>query len=224
MDKYKSKVKAEEYAKMSWPNYGGIISEDFYQKISQIIQSTVKEINDDNLMCVEIGFGAGRNIYDLACFSEKVNIIGIENSSNMIDITKLFLKRNLPDYQFQNQISLQKGSIENIDLNSEVSKFVICINVLDRVINVKKSIKEIFRITEEGGNILIVNAFDYENKTPKDQRMNIGEMKKYFSKLGGRILLEQEIYLHKKIDFLEKKYNEHLFLIKKERVVLSSKL
>ncbi|MCB9812902.1 MAG: methyltransferase domain-containing protein [Pseudomonadales bacterium] len=227
ISKYLNRNKAIEYARMSWPELGYNSSmEPFYSWVINLIKkiNNPKEINS----IVEIGFGAGRILYELSKQFPNVKIQGLEFSSDMKKISEQILiskdifaiteDQKIIGKKLEN-INLKDGvDIQNLnEVKSNQFDLTVCINVLDRIVNPKKATKELLRITKIEGYCIIVNAFDYEEKTPLKMQIDPISFENLLNDLNFKILTQKKSKLVKS---LPKKpiriFNEYGYVLQKK--------
>ena len=225
-NKYALKNKAVEYAKMSWPELNQDIgSEPFYSWLASLLQRIPNNISATEKI-LEVGFGAGRILYELAILYPKNNIIGSEFSTAMSDITSQILL-NDQSVLLDKSTNIKGKSLKNISLNSNQSiedltfysnesfYITVCINVLDRVESTTSAINELIRVTKIGGNILIVHAFDYEDSTPKQEQLSKKDFIQFCKKNGLELIYYDTSELKKNINNMVSVFNESAFIFTK---------
>ncbi|MCB9140358.1 MAG: methyltransferase domain-containing protein [Caldilineaceae bacterium] len=228
-DKYHSRHKAEEYAMVSWSEFGhNNISETFYAQISDLIRNSLSQIVNPMPNVVEIGFGAGRLIYETKMACPDAYVYGVENSSSMIDISRALLIYGDVEYicgkfiggKALTNIFLMQGDIEAIGLQSAVADLLVSVNVLDRVANTRQAVKELARIVKIGGRLIIATAFDYEGYTPVSERLGLVQLETEFLVHGVSCLgvLELEFQKHL-VDGSINKYGEWVLMMQREGIV-----
>ena len=225
LDKYNTQKKAEEYAIMAWPVLNqSSYSKPFYNFVKKIVLTNLKKIGDNKPLCIDIGFGSGKILFDMHASKGCQKIVGIEQSPAMLEITKSILLKKLPvkigsntiDGLGLKNISLKIGDIQLLDLKTESCGFVVCINVLDRIPDTKRGIFELCRILKKEGVLIVATAFDYEELvTPPEQRLGSTQIENEFKKNSCFVTKKHETSLTKKLVNKEIRYNEHIFVVKK---------
>ena len=211
-NKYFSPEKALEYAKMSWPQWPeNKVSEPFYSSLAKEVSRLTTKIQSSNPLCLEFGFGAGRMIWEISRILPSATIIGVEMSPSMIAVANDLLKGIA--------VTLIKGNAEKSGIKNEASDLTISVNVLDRVRNTTKAVKELARVTKKDGFILIANAFDYELQfTPIEEHLTPKTTLDLLKKSGCEIVEDKNAELAKILPSGEvKKYDEHILILRKCR-------
>ena len=134
---------------------------------------------------IDLGCGDGRDCSISSSITGKTGrIIGIDNSSNMIETARYNVNRlRLTNVEFIN------GNIEHIPLEANIADVVISNCAINMARNIQAVIKEIYRILKPNGHFSIINAVtlkDLHKKNKSDTLM-------YDDRLSGPI--EKELFL-----------------------------
>ena len=181
IDKYNTRIKAEEYAKMAWPVFAdSSVSEPFYASIALLVNKYAGRSAQPRPSFLEVGFGAGRTLYDIHMSGRAGRITGIEQSPAMLEIAdKILIRQDSIDIDRKTMvgkgltnIELLKGSIQHIPFGDNTFHFLVCINVLDRIKDTIKGISELVRVLLPDGILIVATAFDYGSITSKNQRLS----------------------------------------------------
>ena len=210
-NKYFSPAKAQEYMRMSWPQWPeNKASEPFYAFLTEKIRHISTLVQSVEPFCLEFGFGAGRILFEITKSFPSAQITGVETSPSMIKVSRSLLHGV--------NLHLIQGSVENASAEDNTVDLTICINVLDRIKNTTLAIQELVRITNKGGFLLVASAFDYEFPfTPIKEHILPQRMLDLFVERGCTIIEDSHTELAKILPNREvKKYNERVFILRKD--------
>lgn len=105
----------------------------------------------DHGRVLDVGFGSGTLILNLARLG--FDVTGV-------DISEKFLKyvmAKLEKQEIRGKITVQKGSITDLQFSNQLFDSVVCGEVLEHIMDDRKALREIYRVTKPGG-ILIVTV------------------------------------------------------------------
>ncbi len=226
-DKYGNRLKAEEYALMSYSEVAAFPeAAPFYDRLSTDIVRIASRLPQDPRV-IEIGFGAGRFIADIAKTRPDARVDGYEYSKAMQGIaTELVIDT---DDVVLNGVTVKGKGLKNVSLHAdtdvqdldgisdEAADLTVCVNVLDRVPDTGKAISELARIVKKNGVLYLVTACDYEDYTPIEERLTAVQIQEELQKLGFEVAEPERLELHKKTaDGTERTFEEHLLVAKKK--------
>lgn len=98
---------------------------------------------------LDVGCGSGALISDLAKIG--FNCVGIDISKIGIKRAKQIAKKR----RINKRLSVILGDAENLPLRENSFDLVVCTNVLEHLINPMKSLKEMIRVVEVSGGLII---------------------------------------------------------------------
>lgn len=140
----------------------------------QLILRNIYVKEGDSIL--EIGFGNGKFFPMLNAKANKLKIVGIDHSPEMVAEG---IRNNLPLSQ-TGEIKLSIGSSQNISYPDNSFDHIICINVIYFWENPELDLKEILRVLKPGG-------YFYTGFRPKE---NLSKFQ--FSKFGFSLYTEEE--------------------------------
>jgi ubiquinone/menaquinone biosynthesis C-methylase UbiE len=95
-------------------------------------------------------------VVDVGCHTGNISRWIVQKCQNLIgiDLDPLCLKEAQKNLPYKN-VRLIQSSIENIDLNDEISHKTLCAETLEHIENPQRGLEELLRITKPGGKIII---------------------------------------------------------------------
>lgn len=110
---------------------------------------------------VDIGCGTGKNLPLLAKHADKV--IGIDLSPKMIQMAEHVCEKNKLEYE------VKIADMQLLPFETETIDGIFINMVLHHVSNVAHSIKEIGRITESNGELILIELLEHSNSNFQDK-------------------------------------------------------
>lgn len=108
----------------------------------------------DGFSCIDVGTGVGNNLTTLLKYCKNINAVDVSE----IAMEKLRKKYN----KNLDKITVKKMSAEDLDYLSGSFDLVICTEVLEHCLNIKKTLSECARVLKSGG-YLIISSPNYFN-------------------------------------------------------------
>ena len=219
--KYLSADKAHEYAAMCW----GIgrhdnPSEPFYRGVAELASCCrvlLEAAGHVDRPILELGFGAGRLLYELARLFPASAIHGIEHSPSMLAVAEARLRQHLPVNDLD-RVCLESGDVERIPRADATYALVACINVLDRIASPETALRELVRVLGPGGVLLLVHAFDYGQETPQAARLDDEALRGLMGDLGMHLVRRREMVLEKEIGGHRRRFEEVGYIFERPAV------
>ena len=185
-------MKAAEYAAMSWrhlePNSTATA---FYDDLARLTRDM-----SAGTCLMEVGFGAGRFLYEMCEANSRAVVIGIEQSETMTEMTRSVLTEVSPSVA--QRVRLYSGDVQNLHDFGHAADFVLCVNVLDRIEKTSVGIANLARTTRDRGTLLIVTALDYESTlNPSHEQLGSEQMIEEFDAAGCALERSFWTQLHK---------------------------
>ena len=103
-----------------------------------------------NLRLLDVGCGTGDLLYAASKINDNLKIYGVDISKAMIYRTKI------KNFKFKKNFIV--GEAEKIPFNSAFFDRLVSVHTLHHVPNIKKAIKEFYRVIKPGGLIIIVTG------------------------------------------------------------------
>ena len=147
--------------------FGRFVMSRIFEKGNAFLNHCVKEIIavNANDRILEIGFGTGQLIYDMAQHMNKGIIEGIEFSDEMISIAK---KRN-KKYITEGKVKILKGNFDEVEFENNTYDKICTINTIYFWNEPKKTAEKIARLLKPGGKF--ITAFE-DNKQLQDRKLD----------------------------------------------------
>lgn len=159
------KTPSEKDLKKAYSNLSHVygIFESFFEKKLQMRSLELLDVRKGDSV-LEIGFGAGYNLIELAkLVGENGKVYGIDLTHEMIKITRKRLEKN----NFAKRVKLIEGNATKLPFSKNLFNIVYVSNVLELFSDkgIKKVLNEIKRVLKANGKICIVGVAkkDYEN-------------------------------------------------------------
>ena len=177
-------------------------------------------------VCASIGFGAGRELYDLNSIFPDSAIIGIEASEQMIKMSQAMLSnvktqsRRIKSFQSKSltRISLLFGDAQNLPVPSGSLDFVVCVNVIDRVSSCAKVLDELMRVVTSEGFILLVSADDYANSpAPLHEHLSYKQIREKLVYNDFKCIIEEQFSLGKEVNGTLSRFDEWAIIMQRLR-------
>ncbi len=109
-------------------------------------------INPD-FTILDIGCGAGHNIYNLAKQVISGRVYGIDIAEKMVQIASLRNK----DYIEMGRVDIKRASVSSLPFEDNTFDLVMSVESINYWINLDIDLKEIYRVLKENGTVLIIN-------------------------------------------------------------------
>jgi len=143
-----------------------------------------------NYNILDIGCGAGYNIYNLAKLVDKGKVYGIDYSETMVKLAKEVNKKYIDD----NRVEIKYGSVSSLPFRDNMFDLVVGVETVNFWPDIINDLKEIYRVTKSEGILLLINN-SYKHKKFKKRNkewkrltnFNLytpTEFKKFFTKAG----------------------------------------
>lgn len=195
--KYHSVAKAAEYAAMSWrhlePNSTATA---FYDGLVGLTRDMSAAACGTWPLLMEVGFGAGRFLYEMCEANSRAVVVGVEQSESMAEMARSVLAEVSPSAA--QRVRLHSGDVQNLPGFGQAADFVLCVNVLDRIERTSAGIANLARATRDGGTLLVVTALDYESTfTPSHEQLSSEQMIGEFDAAGCALERSLWTQLHK---------------------------
>ena len=205
--KYHDLAKAQEYAHMSWPQFDeNDVSEPFYRRVADMLRTASGLVETADPLVVSIGFGAGRELYELRSALPEATILGIEDSREMIEVARTLLGEVKIGTEFGTDkeytptpggLYLSQGSADKLPVADSCANFISMVNVIDRVISPRDVIAEFIRIAAPGCIVVLVSADDYGESPTSYGDLTKDEVLSTFLYNGFSIIDREEFELNK---------------------------
>lgn len=133
--------------------FGKLIMSRIFEKGNAELNTFMKELlspeETDHLL--EIGFGPGKMIKDLAAITKKGKIVGVDFSDAMVSIAQ---KRN-QKHIANGRVKIHHGSFEDLSYNDNVFDKVYTVNTIYFWPDPAKTVRKIKRLLKPGGKLVI---------------------------------------------------------------------
>ncbi len=130
-----------------------------FKLLRRKVISRLKKFNPSGKL-VDIGCGSGNLIIQIAEKLPKLNLVGVDISSEILELAK---KRAI-EKKVDNKVEFKNGTVENLPFPNNSVDFIISTFSLHHWLNPIKAFKEIYRILKESGTFLI---FDFRRDSRK---------------------------------------------------------
>jgi len=147
------------------------------------------KINPNNLI-LDVGFGAGYNINNIAKNLENGKIYGIDYSEAMVDLAKEINRK----YIESGLVEIKNGSVSSLPFLENMFDLVMGVETVNFWSDIINDLKEVRRVLKPGGTLLLINnsykhkKFKKRNKKWKKlTNFNLytpKQFKKFFIKAG----------------------------------------
>ena len=134
----------------------------------------------NNSVIMDIGCGGGRFIKYLSDKNRDYQLIGIDHSPEMVELSKKVTK-NRPGVQKSNATILC-ASVMEMPIESDSVDLVTAFETVQFWPDISKSFSEIMRVLKRGGAFLIINRYPQEG-SPWWDRAQIKNDREYIEKL-----------------------------------------
>jgi ubiquinone/menaquinone biosynthesis C-methylase UbiE len=126
-----------------------------YHSLQQKCISKLKFEDSDRVLCV--GIGTGNEILHIFQANESVNIVGIDYSNSAL--------KRAHQKALKLGKEIQVSTMDVQDMNFKAASFdkVVCLHVMDFLINPEVATSEIFRVLKDGGQFVVTYPFSVEN-------------------------------------------------------------
>ncbi len=132
---------------------GRFIMSRIFNKGNADLNDFIKDLLDlqENDRVLEIGFGPGKLLNDIASITKKGFVEGIDFSDTMFAEASKINKRHIAD----NRVRLQKGNCDNMSYEDESFDKVCTSNTIYFWDDPDKVLKEMFRVIKSRGKIVV---------------------------------------------------------------------
>lgn len=130
-----------------------------FKLLHRKVISRLKKFNPSGKL-VDIGCGSGNLIIQIAEKLPKLNLVGVDISSEILS----FANKRAIEKKVDNKVEFKNGTVENLPFPNNSIDFIISTFSLHHWVNPIKAFKEIYRILKESGTFLI---FDFRRDSRK---------------------------------------------------------
>jgi len=130
-----------------------------FKLLHRKVISRLKKFNPSGKL-VDIGCGSGNLITQIAEKLSKLNLVGVDISSEILE----HAKKRVIEKKVDKKVEFKNGTVENLPFPNDSVDFIISSLSLHHWVNPIKAFKEIHRILKENGTFLI---FDFRRDSRK---------------------------------------------------------
>jgi SAM-dependent methyltransferase len=213
--RYESKAKALEYAEMSWDHIGRPSSATpFYDYMADLCAKESSNLPNSYPLIIEVGFGAGRLLHALRRSRADATVLGVEQSSEMIDIGRHITDR----YDSKPDTHLIRGDAASLPLEVQAD-LVVTVNVLDRVSSPFACCQQLAAISAPSAVLVVATAFDYDPSiTPKNEQLSPSGIISVLLEAGCILSSRRTLQLVKHTDETLQIFDVEIFRLEKRAI------